>query len=300
MSKEMEIKQIKYFVEVVRQGGMTQASEHLYIAQSTISKAIKNIENEYDITLFDRSQKQIKLTDIGQTFYDNSLEFLALFEKLSLEMNDVVNVQKGHIKIGLSPMMNVQMFTNALNQFHKLYPNVTYEVIEGGGKIVENLTANDDVDIGITTLPVDHSLFHSVSLYNEELLLVVSNDHHLSDMEKVDLAELKNEEFVLFHDDYYLKDQIIENCKRIGFYPKTVANISQISFIANMIQQGIGISIVPESLVRLMGDNVTSIQLENVELSWHLGAIWRKDAYLNYVTRQWIDLFQHSNQLNKF
>lgn len=289
MSKEMEIKQIKYFVEVVRQGGMTQASEHLYIAQSTISKAIKNIENEYDITLFDRSQKQIKLTDIGQTFYDNSLEFLALFEKLSLEMNDVVNVQKGHIKIGLSPMMNVQMFTNALNQFHKLYPNVTYEVIEGGGKIVENLTANDDVDIGITTLPVDHSLFHSVSLYNEELLLVVSNDHHLSDMEKVDLAELKNEEFVLFHDDYYLKDQIIENCKRIGFYPKTVANISQISFIANMIQQGIGISIVPESLVRLMGDNVTSIQLENVELSWHLGAIWRKDAYLNYVTRQWIN-----------
>lgn len=285
----MEIKQIKYFVEVVRQGGMTQASEHLYIAQSTISKAIKNIENEYDITLFDRSQKQIKLTDIGQTFYDNSLEFLALFEKLSLEMNDVVNVQKGHIKIGLSPMMNVQMFTNALNQFHKLYPNVTYEVIEGGGKIVENLTANDDVDIGITTLPVDHSLFHSVSLYNEELLLVVSNDHHLSDMEKVDLAELKNEEFVLFHDDYYLKDQIIENCKRIGFYPKTVANISQISFIANMIQQGIGISIVPESLVCLMGDNVTSIQLENVELSWHLGAIWRKDAYLNYVTRQWID-----------
>ena len=285
----MDIKQIKYFVEVVRQGGMTQASEHLYIAQSTISKAIKNIENEYDITLFDRSQKQIKLTDIGQTFYDNSLEFLALFEKLSLEMNDVVNVQKGHIKIGLSPMMNVQMFTNALNQFHKLYPNVTYEVIEGGGKIVENLTANDDVDIGITTLPVDHSLFHSVSLYNEELLLVVSNDHHLSDMEKVDLAELKNEEFVLFHDDYYLKDQIIENCKRIGFYPKTVANISQISFIANLIQQGIGISIVPESLVRLMGDNVTSIQLENVELSWHLGAIWRKDAYLNYVTRQWID-----------
>lgn len=285
----MEIKQIKYFVEVVRQGGMTQASEHLYIAQSTISKAIKNIENEYDITLFDRSQKEIKLTDIGQTFYDNSLEFLALFEKLSLEMNDVVNVQKGHIKIGLSPMMNVQMFTNALNQFHKLYPNVTYEVIEGGGKIVENLTANDEVDIGITTLPVDHTLFHSIPLYNEELLLVVSNDHHLAHLKKVDLAELKDEEFVLFHDDYYLKDQIIENCKRIGFYPKTVANISQISFIANMIQQGIGISIVPESLVHLMGDNVTSIQLENVELSWHLGAIWRKDAYLNFVTRQWID-----------
>jgi DNA-binding transcriptional LysR family regulator len=75
----------------------------------------------------------------------------------------------------------------------------------------------------------------------------------------------------------------------LGYYPKTVANISQISFIANMIQQGIGISIVPESLVNLMGNNVTSIQLENVELSWHLGVIWRKDAYLNHVTRKWIE-----------
>ena len=165
----MEIKQIKYFVEVVRQGGMTQASEHLYIAQSTISKAIKSIENEYNITLFDRSQKQIKLTDIGQTFYDNSLEFLALFEKLSLEMNDVVNLQKGHIRIGLSPMMNVQMFTDSLNQFHQQYPKVTYEVIEGGGKVVEHNIDNDEIDIGITTLPVDSSVYHSYSLYDEEL-----------------------------------------------------------------------------------------------------------------------------------
>lgn len=289
----MEIKQIKYFVEVVRQGGMTQVSEHLYIAQSTISKAIKSIENEYNITLFDRSQKQIKLTDIGQTFYDNSLEFLALFEKLSLEMNDVVNLQKGHIRIGLSPMMNVQMFTDSLNQFHQQYPKVTYEVIEGGGKVVEHNIDNDEIDIGITTLPVDSSVYHSYSLYDEELLLVVSKAHPLSQRTKVDFAELEDEEFILFHDDFYLKDQIIENCKRIGFYPKTVANISQINFIENMISQGLGISVVPQSLYNMMGDEVTALKLENARLSWHLGVIWRKDTYLSHVTREWIQTIGH-------
>ncbi|MDU6092279.1 MAG: LysR family transcriptional regulator [Staphylococcus lugdunensis] len=289
----MEIKQIKYFVEVVRQGGMTQASEHLYIAQSTISKAIKSIENEYNITLFDRSQKQIKLTDIGQTFYDNSLEFLALFEKLSLEMNDVVNLQKGHIRIGLSPMMNVQMFTDSLNQFHQQYPKVTYEVIEGGGKVVEHNIDNDEIDIGITTLPVDSSVYHSYSLYDEELLLVVSKAHPLSQRTKVDFAELEDEEFILFHDDFYLKDQIIENCKLIGFYPKTVANISQINFIENMISQGLGISVVPQSLYNMMGDEVTALKLENARLSWHLGVIWRKDTYLSHVTREWIQTIGH-------
>lgn len=285
----MEIKQIKYFVEVVRQGGMTQASEHLYIAQSTISKAIKSIENEYNITLFDRSQKQIKLTDIGQTFYDNSLEFLALFEKLSLEMNDVMNVQKGHIRIGLSPMMNVQIFTDSLNQFHQKYPNVTYEVLESGGKMIEHYINTDEIDVGITTLPVDSSIYHSLSLYNEDLLLVVPRQHELANLKRINLAELKEEPFILFHDEYYLKDQIIENCKRIGFYPKTVANISQINFIENMISQGIGVSVVPESLYNGMGKGVKALKLDNADLSWNLGVIWRKDSYLSYVTREWIN-----------
>ena len=64
-----------------------------------------------------------------------------------------------------------------------------------------------------------------------------------------------------------------------------------------MIQQGIGISVVPESLFKLMGYNVTAIQLENVELSWHLGVIWRKDAYLNYVTRKWIEFISELEPL---
>ncbi|COR98577.1 LysR substrate binding domain [Streptococcus pneumoniae] len=59
-----------------------------------------------------------------------------------------------------------------------------------------------------------------------------------------------------------------------------------------MISQGIGISVVPESLVHLMGDNVKALKLENAELSWHLGLIWRRDAYLNFVTREWIQFIR--------
>lgn len=294
----MDIKQIKYFVEVVRQGGMTQASEHLYIAQSTISKAIKNLEQEYDVTLFDRSYKHIKLTDIGQSFYTNCLEFLALFDKLSADINDVVNIQKGHIRIGLSPMVNVEMFTHHINDFHQRYPNVTYEIIEGGGKFVENTIINDDSDIGITTLPVDDSLYHSKFLYSEELLLVVNASHPLAKLEYVDFADLKEEEFILFQDDYYLKDQIIESGKKLGFYPKAIAHISQISFISNMISKGIGVSIVPLSLFNLMGEDVKAIHIQNAELSWNLGVIWRKDAYLSHVTREWVKFLSETNPLD--
>ncbi|MDG0821973.1 MAG: LysR family transcriptional regulator [Staphylococcus equorum] len=288
----MEIKQMKYFVEVVRNGGMTQASEHLYIAQSTISKNIKSIENEFDITLFDRRKKHIILTDIGQIFYDKCVEALAVLDDLSLEMGDVTNLERGHIRIGISAIMNVRLFTESLNQFHSKYPNVTYEVIEGGGKAVEFYLNNDEIDVGITTLPVDEDIYHAVPLYKEKLLLIVDKNSELAQQSSVYLGDLKDESFIMFHDDYYLKDQIIESCRKVGFHPKTVAKMSQITFIENMIRDGIGVSILPESIVNILNDGVVGIEISAADVAWNLGVIWKKESYMNHVTHEWINFLK--------
>ncbi|HLR19045.1 MAG TPA: LysR family transcriptional regulator [Staphylococcus sp.] len=288
----MEIKQMKYFVEVVRNGGMTQASEHLYIAQSTISKNIKSIENEFNITLFDRRKKHIILTDIGQIFYDKCVEALAVLDDLSLEMGDVTNLERGHIRIGISAIMNVRLFTESLNQFHFKYPNVTYEVIEGGGKAVEYYLNNDEIDVAITTLPVDEDIYHAVPLYKEKLLLVVDKHSELAQQSSVYLGDLKNERFVMFHDDYYLKDQIIESCRKVGFHPKTVAKMSQITFIENMIRDGIGVSILPESIINILNEGVVGIEISGADVAWNLGAIWKKESYMNHVTYEWINFLK--------
>lgn len=284
----MEIKQMKYFVEVVKNGGMTQASEHLFIAQSTISKNIKSIEDEFNITLFDRSKKRIVLTDVGLVFYEKCQKAMAALDDLSLEMGDVTNLERGHIRIGISAIMNVRLFTESLNQFHHRFPNVTYEVIEGGGKAVEFYLNNDEIDVGITTLPVDDDIYHAIPLYKENLLLVVAKNTELASHTSVYLGDLKRESFVMFHDDYYLKDQIIESCRKVGFHPKTVAKMSQITFIENMIRDGIGVSILPESIVNVLSEDVVGVPLHGADVSWNLGVIWKKESYINYVTDEWI------------
>lgn len=285
----MEIKQMKYFVEVVKHGGMTQASEHLFIAQSTISKNIKSLESEFNIQLFDRTKKHIVLTDVGAIFYEKCIEALAVIDDLSLQMGDVTNLERGHIRIGISAIMNVRLFTESLNRFHKQFPNVTYEVIEGGGKAVEFYLNNDDIDVGITTLPVDDDIYHAVPLYIEKLLLVVDKQSPFATETIVHLGDLKRESFIMFHDDYYLKDQIIESCRKVGFHPKTVAKMSQITFIENMIRDGIGVSILPESIVNVLSDEVIGIELDEADVAWNLGIVWKKDSYMNYVTNEWIN-----------
>lgn len=288
----MEIKQMKYFVEVVKNGGMTRASKHLYIAQSTISKNIKSIEDEFNVTLFDRRKKHIILTDIGQIFYDKCVEALAILDDLSLEMDDVTNIERGHIRLGVSAIMDVRLFTESLNQFHSMYPNVTYEVVEGGGKAVEFYLNNDEIDVGITTLPVDNDIYHAVPLYKEKLMLVVDKNSKYAKQSAVYLGDLKNERFIMFHDDYYIKDQIIESCRKVGFHPKVVAKMAQITFIENMILDGIGVSILPESIVSILNKDITGIEITGADVNWNLGIIWKKESYINYVTREWINFLK--------
>ena len=89
---------------------MTNASKSLYIAQPTISKAIKDLEKELNMTLFDRSKRQLALTDAGRVFYQKSKEILTLYNDLPREVNSLLGLETGHISIGLSAVMNMNKF----------------------------------------------------------------------------------------------------------------------------------------------------------------------------------------------
>ena len=226
---------MKYFVEVVKQGGMTNASKSLYIAQPTISKAIKDIEAEMAVPLFDRSKRNLVLTDAGKIFFNKCKEIISLYDNLPTEINSLYGLETGHINISMSAVMSMRKFIGILGDFHQLYPNITYNLIESGGKTTENLILNDEVDIGVTTLPVDHHLFESISLNKEDLRVVLHREHPLAYKTKIKMEELAEENFILFNEDFYLNDKIIENAKNAGFVPNMASQISQWNVIENLI-----------------------------------------------------------------
>nr|WP_210146961.1 MULTISPECIES: LysR family transcriptional regulator [Staphylococcus] len=280
---------MSYFVEVVNEGGMTNASKSLYIAQPTISKAVKDIEKELGMPLFDRSKRELKLTDAGQVFYQKCKEILALYNNLPVEINSLLGLETGHISIGLSAVMNMNKFIQILGEFHKLYPNITYNLVENGGKMIESQLANDEIDIGITTLPVDGTIFNSIPLYQEDLKLVLNKEHHLAHRKTVEMKELANEDFILFNEDFYLNDKIREAAKNAGFIPKTISKISQWNFIENLLNAHLGVSILPDNIVRMLDSNFKHININDSAMKWELGVIWKKEKYLSHATRQWID-----------
>lgn len=288
----MDIRHLKYFIEVSRFSSFTRAADHLFVTQPTISKMIKNLEGELGVELFDRSRKQLVLTDAGRVILDQAQTIDKAFDNLQTELDDLLGLQKGHIRIGLPPIMDADHFIRILGDFHKIYPNITFQLLENGAKKIEEDINNDKLDVGITVLPTDEEEFHYFSFMKEELKVVVPPSHALATRKQIKLEELKDEQVILFNKDFALNDRITEACKEAGFIPKVVSESSQWDFIGKMIASELGISILPYSVSNLLKEEVYAINVVKPMIEWDLAIIWKKNHYLSYATKEWLKFTQ--------
>lgn len=288
----MDIRHLKYFIEVSRFGSFTRAADHLFVTQPTISKMIKNLESELGVELFDRTRKQLVLTDAGQVILNQAQTIDKAFDNLQTELDDLIGLQKGHIRIGLPPIMDADHFFRILGKFHQLYPKITFQLMENGTRKIEEDIIEDNLDVGIAVLPTEGEEFHHFSFMKEELRAVVPPSHKLAARKQIKLEELKDELFILFNKDFALNDRIRGACKEAGFIPQVVSESSQWDFIGKMITSELGISILPYSVSKLLKEDVRTIKIVKPVIEWDLAIIWRKNHYLSYATKEWLTFTQ--------
>lgn len=143
-------------------------------------------------------------------------------------------------------------------------------------------------------MPVDHHLFESISLNKEDLRVVLHREHPLAHKSSINMEELAEENFILFNEDFYLNDKIIENAKNAGFVPNMASQISQWNVIENLIINKLGITILPATISELLNDDVKMIKLENANTDWELGVVWKKDKRLSHATNKWIEFLKEN------
>lgn len=285
----MDIRQLQYFVQVARMNSFSKAAESLYITQPTISKMIRNLEEELGAALFYREGKSIRLTDAGEVLLSKAQNIVESFTSLSSELDSLRNLKRGHIRIGLPPMVGASFFPAVIGEFHRRYPEVTIRLHEDGAKKVEDDVESGLLDIGAIVLPVSTDKFHCFTFVEEKLELLVPIGHRLAGEGTVALKELEEEEFVLFREDFALHDRIITECIKAGFQPKVVYESSQWDLISQMVGAGMGIALLPQTICRdIDRSRIAVISLADPVIPWQLGMIWRRDRYLSFAAREWI------------
>lgn len=287
----MDVRQLKYFVEVAKQTSFSKAARTLHVSQPSISKMIKTLEDELGAQLLDRSGRQVLLTDAGDIVFRQAQQILHSLDNVTADLSDIMNLKTGNLVIGLPPMIGSRFFPPAIGKFKQMYPRITLKLIEVGSKDVEYGVEDGSLDVGVVALPIKNEAFSLFSFIKEPLMLVVNRKHPLAAQDSVDFTELAGESFVLFHENFTLHDRIIERCEQSGFFPKIICETTQWDLIAALVTEGVGIALLPRTLCKEVNqDRVKIIDLLGPKIFWHLAMIWKKDRYLSYATREWIRL----------
>lgn len=290
---QLDIKHLQYFLEVAKYKSFSRAADQLFITQPTISKMIKNLEEELGIILFKRSRKQLILTDAGKVILEQAKQIDQAFHNLGTQIDQLSGLQRGHIRIGLPPIFDAKRLLKIIGLFHEQHPGITFQLVENGSKKIEEAVETNLLDLGVVVLPTNNETFDYFPFIEEDLKLIIPTSHRFAYREQVELEELAEESFILFNKDFVLNDRILLSCNNAGFHPTVISESTQQVFIEQMVANKLGIALLPESVCRHLPKNIRSIEVINPKIRWKLAVIWRKNQYLSFAAKEWLRFTKH-------
>ena len=286
----MELRTLRAFVEVVRQGGFTQAARKVFATQSTISKAIRQLEDEIGVPLLDRIGHSGRPTAAGDIVFQRALRMLAERDDLIAELEGLRGLKRGTLRLGLPPVGSSTLFAPLFAGYRNRYPGVDIRLVEHGSDRLEELVASGEIELASSLLPVREE-FEWQEVRREALSVLVSADHPLAGRRSLDLLALRDLPFILFETGFALNRIILDGCRSHGFEPAVIARSSQIDFIVELAAADLGVGFLP----RMIADQRKHPSLKRIPLSeprtdWHMAMIWRRGGFLSHAAKAWLEL----------
>lgn len=286
----MDLRTLRAFVEVVRQGGFSAAAKSLNSTQPTVSKAVRQLEDEIGASLLDRLGHRIHPTAAGEMVYRRAIAMLAERENLQADLADLRGLKRGRLQLGLSRIGSSVLFAPLFAQYRSRYPGVEIQLIEHGSLQLEQLVEAGELELGVSLLPVPENFCWQL-MHDDPLMALLPPGHHLEGRSKVRLVELADSPFIMFETGFALNPLIEDACRRRGFVPHAAARSGQADFIMALVAAGLGVALLPKLILEnRVKSPITCALLDEQDLRWRAALAWRQGTQLSPPARAWIDL----------
>lgn len=255
----------EYILKINELGSFTKAAEELYIAQPSLSRYISNLENRMGVKIFDRSKNPIAVTKPGQILIDYLYKYLELKENMLEEIDKFKLLAKKELEIGIVPWRIPLFLPRIIPEFSKYYSNYAISIKEDVSTNLEEMAEKGLIDACIINGPINNkNLAHQV-LSTEKVVFVTPNNLDIIDKyydektstykrQVVDLADFKDEPFIVLNKKYRLGKIAREIFKFYNITPKNIIVVSNMNTAISMSYSGLGVTFMPESGISLASD----------------------------------------------
>lgn len=251
----MDLKKLTVFLTVADLGSFTKAGEQLGYTQSGITQMMKSLELESGIPLFNKSHHGVTLTEEGASLIPAIRTLLSANESLNQEISFLKGAKRGTIKIGAYTSCTLHWLPQIINTFQKEYPGIIFDIDEGDEQDISDWISSRKVDIGFTSYQKNQPYLF-IPVYDDPMLAVMTPDHPFSQYDSVPIEWYEGVPFII--SEYTCINEVHQLLKTHHVKPDIKYTMSNDFSILSMVEHNLGLSILPELILRGRSGNFTA------------------------------------------
>lgn len=255
----MTIFKYQVFHAVVESGSLTKAAEALALTQSGVSHAIAGLESEFGFRLLTRDRTGIALTSNGERVLARIREILQAEERLRQDVAAISGLEMGIIRIGTFTSVSSQWLPGVIKEFQQHHPAIEIKLAEGDYDEIARWIASGAVDFGFVSLPAAKS-FESIPLVKDELYCILPADHVWNQQERISFEQIEKEPFIM--PKWGANDDVRRFLNENKIKPTVKYEVAEDQAIIAMVENGLGISILPKMVLHQHDQNIHIASLE--------------------------------------
>ena len=288
MGIDVDLRRLRLFTEVVRQGGFSRAAKAAFATQPTVSKAVKQLEGELGVELFHRIGRRSELTSAGKVVYARAVDLLARSADLLAELDAMRGLKRGTLRVGFPRLGSTALFAPMYASFRRRYPGIEVQLSAHDRRGLEARLRVGELDLAVIAHPIPED-FDSQELRADPLAVLLPRDHPAAAQRDVSLLRLAQSPIVLSGDESTLDDLILEAYRKRKLAPAVAARSSQVDFVFELVAAGTGIAFLPRPVAEQRRHrSVRAVPLREPRLEWRIAFCWRRGAHLSAAARAWL------------
>ncbi|BCN50387.1 MULTISPECIES: LysR family transcriptional regulator [Prescottella] len=273
----MELRQLEYFVAVAEEANFTRAAARVHVSQSGISAQIRQLENDLGAPLFDRSTRVAALTVAGEAALAHARAALAAARAVRDAVDDVNQLVRGRLEVGMVTACTVTPLFDALSSFHRAHPGIDVSLREDNSdRLVDDVRAGA-VDLALVGVAgAEPAGLHSFTVVRERLVAAVPGNHPLVQLSSVTLADVCAHPLVTLPPGTGIRTVLDRGCADLNCRASIALQASAPDAVADLATRGLGVAILSESMATSYPDLASRV-IADVDVEAVLALVWRPE-----------------------
>lgn len=241
----MNLRALTYITAVARHGHFGRAAQACHVSQPALSSQIKKLETELGVIIFERDNKSVRLTEVGQDLVQLASEAIKVTERIKLTASAARDPLSGHLKLGFIPTIAPYLVPHFVSHCREALPNLRVSFQEDITERLNQALDEGELDVAILATPPEDSRLEALALYDEPFWVVFPSRHDLGLLKGIAVNDLPENELLLLSEGHCFREQALEACRIDSRVEVQTILASSLETLINMVAAGLGVTLLP-------------------------------------------------------